>query len=178
MRITPACAGKTSRQSATVCSAADHPRVCGENHSGMISYGLKRGSPPRVRGKQTVNTGTAAAPRITPACAGKTVSSSSLYTRRLDHPRVCGENVGLLALIHGRVGSPPRVRGKLHRTAGRRSASRITPACAGKTGSVSYRKPPRADHPRVCGENKQRAAVQPEKEGSPPRVRGKLQMQS
>ena len=30
-RITPACAGKTSRFHLTDCSSSDHPRVCGEN---------------------------------------------------------------------------------------------------------------------------------------------------
>ena len=30
-RITPACAGKTSRMSQTLRERSDHPRVCGEN---------------------------------------------------------------------------------------------------------------------------------------------------
>ena len=71
-RITPACAGKTWRNTLGLRGAQDHPRVCGENSAGLSSQTLSRGSPPRVRGKPDEKDPVVIATRITPACAGKT----------------------------------------------------------------------------------------------------------
>ena len=59
-----------------------------------------------------------------------------LYISKLgaeDHPRGCGENPAPLWAIQTRLGSPPRMRGKLHRETTWAAAQRITPADAGKT---------------------------------------------
>ena len=112
--------------------------------------------------------------RITPACAGKTLSPCRPCTRRADHPRVCGENDKYFPMIYKRGGSPPRVRGKHRKALHLAGFPRITPACAGKTraiGSLGFRM---ADHPRVCGENAADEAGETVNGGSPPRVRGKL----
>ena len=70
-------------------------------------------------------------------------------------------------------GSPPRVRGKrLEEQAGER-ARRITPARAGNTGSAATGLPCARDHPRACGENRNKISLTHNKFGSPPRVRGK-----
>ena len=70
-------------------------------------------------------------------------------------------------------GSSPRVRGKRFHAHDDYPASRLIPACAGKTGrGRSFVHPLRA-HPRVCGENitiSLRASIH---RGSSPRVRGK-----
>ena len=71
--ITPACAGKTIAIFGLELSPEDHPRVCGENPVGCIYQPGQGGSPPRVRGKPSVNRANYLAPRITPACAGKTI---------------------------------------------------------------------------------------------------------
>ena len=85
---------------------------------------------------------------------------------------MCGEQFVSPLLYLMCIGSPPRVRGTAR--AGRRNASRvgITPACAGNS-------PPRwawsatpQDHPRVCGEQKSSKARRYGAYGSPPRVRG------
>ena len=55
-----------------------------------------------------------------------------------------------------------------HRTAG------ITPACAGKSGTSCISVRTARDHPRVCGEKLKSFANAVELEGSPPRVRGKV----
>ena len=69
--ITPACAGKRSAPGAASASARDHPRVCGEE-GGRSGHFLRfLGSPPRVRGKATINELRQAFAGITPACAGK-----------------------------------------------------------------------------------------------------------
>ena len=111
---------------------------------------------------------------ITPAHAGKTEVHSILPQLIRDHPRACGENVDSDMGEIYEWGSPPRVRGKHAPREAFRQQTRITPACAGKTGSPasplcpSPDHPPRVrgklskgkgkgatyrDHPRVCGEN-------------------------
>ena len=54
-RITPACAGKTWKQSSNRPLVGDHPRVCGENTPFMQIFACIPGSPPRVRGKHFGN---------------------------------------------------------------------------------------------------------------------------
>ena len=54
------------------------------------------------------------------------------------------------------------------------SMSRITPARAGKTQSIRPHVRIISDHPRACGENLKQSVSDSRKEGSPPRVRGKL----
>ena len=87
--------------------------MCGENLLKTCSNISIIGSPPRVRGKRHTPFPDKKKSRITPACAGKTLSVGNDTGNSGDHPRVCGENV--------------------HRPNHRRSAGRITPACAGKT---------------------------------------------
>ena len=91
-RITPACAGKTWRKYFSANSAADHPRVCGENMTAIQELMYDCGSPPRVRGKLQALTSRTISSRITPACAGKTAFSVAISVLLSDHPRVCGEN--------------------------------------------------------------------------------------
>ena len=133
LRITPACAGKT-----TVCAflrwgRQDHPRVCGENLNLIASKLRGAGSPPRVRGKPQQLFEIFEQLRITPACAGKTLIGWSTDPAKWDHPRVCGENTLSAKLPSSSTGSPPRVRGKLLYRIKRKLYDRITPACAGKT---------------------------------------------
>ena len=52
-------------------------------------------------------------------------------------------------------------------------ATRITPACAGKTCILADDNLIREDHPRVCGENSSLQKMGAPQAGSPPRVRGK-----
>ena len=74
------------------------------------------------------------------------------------------------------VGSPPRVRGKVHEVFLCIKFTRITPACAGKRLSETLKKITRQDHPRVCGEKKGGLRVVSQNGGSPPRVRGKARL--
>ena len=90
------------------------------------------GSPPRVRGKAYCSCNRIGEVRITPACAGKSSLSSYLCFDIKDHPRVCGEKTSPCGCAFWRLGSPPRVRGKVNLYQSRRQADRITPACAGK----------------------------------------------
>ena len=49
---------------------------------------------------------------ITPAHAGKTLAIRIDDWENGDHPRACGENKSSSCPISGRLGSPPRMRGK------------------------------------------------------------------
>ena len=70
--IIPACAGNTSHCIGCPSVRRDHPRVCGEHHSSIMSSAFRRGSSPRVRGTPPARTRRAVANRIIPACAGNT----------------------------------------------------------------------------------------------------------
>ena len=152
-RITPACAGKTLIKVMKEGAVKDHPRVCGENYVTDMYSMLRRGSPPRVRGKLVLQRKKQLVTRITPACAGKTYCEYVRDSFVEDHPRVCGENRFSQRRIIAIRGSPPRVRGKLRLSCTGVAGIRITPACAGKTAMRFRNMFARVDHPRVCGEN-------------------------
>ena len=132
LRITPACAGKSSSGFTLLYGSRDHPRVCGEKYSSSVNVSPHLGSPPRVRGKVNVN------------------GYKDFLTK--DHPRVCGEKLRARDKISAPWGSPPRVRGKDFDQTWTRPLPRITPACAGKRLRSDVDKTTPEDHPRVCGE--------------------------
>ena len=152
-RITPAWAGKRRQPSGPCAAPRDHPRVGGEKPAGGQHRAPKRG--------------------ITPALAGKRVGVAVSFQRFKDHPRVGGEKPAVPACCLKFPGSPPRWRGKVVVGIRLVRTPRITPALAGKSGSLCPQDRSRGDHPRVGGEKlvqlKLRAAIQ----GSPPRWRGK-----
>ena len=131
--ITPADAGKTAKIKILCCSHRDHPRGCGENSSLIQLFEPQLGSPPRMRGKLIPAIYRTVQPGITPADAGKTFVFSSWRQQQQDHPRGCGENFDAFIITPKQIGSPPRMRGKLHDNGIRTFASWITPADAGKT---------------------------------------------
>ena len=92
-----------------------------------------------------------------------------------DHPRVCGEKSQKDIDQLYRTGSPPRVRGKVHGYVFDNARARITPACAGKSNPVPFRCSRSGDHPRVCGEKSDTVVLTSAFQGSPPRVRGKVE---
>ena len=151
--ITPACAGKTVAGNPDERTAEDHPRVCGENDHAQESRSVKRGSPPRVRGKPNFRLRLKSGSRITPACAGKTTTAGTQSNGSQDHPRVCGENLPRFCPMRTNIGSPPRVRGKRSEMSRAFHVVGITPACAGKTATPYLFFKHNKDHPRVCGEN-------------------------
>ena len=151
----------------------DHPRVCGEKMVSMIPHRRSQGSPPRVRGKARGAWDAKARKGITPAYAGKrTIPQRPTPTWR-DHPRVCGEKFLKQVESLSYLGSPPRMRGKVHLTAYFFIIWGITPACAGKSCRRCPQRSRSRDHPRVCGEKADNDYDEKPIEGSPPRMRGK-----
>ena len=110
--ITPACAGKRHCPRFRPGKTRDHPRVCGEKSSLMQMDVGPLGSPPRMRGKGLVGFELDIRIRITPACAGKSLSPAPEKALPGDHPRMCGEKSISLCLWNTFPGSPPHVRGK------------------------------------------------------------------
>ena len=111
-RITPAYAGKSKIERRENRETRDHPRVCGEKSSSLNQKAYPSGSPPRMRGKVSLELVRGAAVGITPAYAGKSALSSVLPASWRDHPRVCGEKYCCTATACRKLGSPPRMRGK------------------------------------------------------------------
>ena len=73
-RITPADAGKTKKRRNEIEKTKDHPRGCGENNMFWNRASQPLGSPPRMRGKQTLRLHMLCLMGITPADAGKTLN--------------------------------------------------------------------------------------------------------
>ena len=92
LRITPAGAGKTWHLWTKTAATEDHPRRCGENFQVLEWFPFHVGSPPQVRGKQSLCRRFSAVNRITPAGAGKTHYWLCVCLVGWDHPRRCGEN--------------------------------------------------------------------------------------
>ena len=132
-----------------------------------------QGSPPRMRGKRYETSAESEARRITPAHAGKTALKAELDEVAADHPRACGENRSAPKASGSSSGSPPRMRGKPADVLDSVLLARITPAHAGKTSSSVSFAFLSSDHPRACGENGAEPRFVGERDGSPPRMRGK-----
>ena len=94
----------------------------------------------------------------------------------MDHPRVCGEKKDLASSVFDTKGSPPRVRGKAPDPKEKTINPRITPACAGKRLQEEIVRKRYGDHPRVCGEKQTIVGEYGPELGSPPRVRGKVEL--
>ena len=155
--ITPACAGKRNQLLGGAGGSGDHPRVCGEKWLNWLCLCPSAGSPPRVRGKVFMMPTGFSTARITPAHAGKRKHFLHGCKRGWDHPRACGEKLACGSTPARRIGSPPRMRGKVQKTEKVLGAQRITPAHAGKRSRKMPPAPPHWDHPRACGEKRQRS---------------------
>ena len=91
MGITPAYAGKSIPCRFPADGERDHPRVCGEKPAKISRDTAKKGSPPRMRGKDSEKSLSLWKAGITPAYAGKRGFLPFLGIAVRDHPRVCGE---------------------------------------------------------------------------------------
>ena len=111
-----------------------------------------QGSPPRMRVKaRSADSGNLGV-GITPAHAGKRDKTAIFEEWCRDHPRVCGEKSSTGIQMQERIGSPPRVRGKVLGAGEGRDGVGITPAYAGKRKMREWIPSACRDHPRVCGE--------------------------
>ena len=91
---------------------------------------------------------------------------------------MCGEQASSSLQRTTKPGSPPRVRGTDSSQQARNTKNRITPACAGNSGTVNPGAAVHGDHPRVCGEQIPDGEYCSGCKGSPPRVRGTVLTES
>ena len=170
--IIPAYAGNTLADSPRPTVRRDHPRVCGEHALTAIITGIQTGSSPRMRGTPYRWCSRRAMRGIIPAYAGNTWSDSARWQETGDHPRVCGEHYSCVSDEECGTGSSPRMRGT--RSAQCRSPCRrgIIPAYAGNTRAYRQWCAWSRDHPRVCGEHRNRRSKVWDLRGSSPRMRG------
>ena len=131
--ITPAYAGKRQDVQQPQKREKDHPRLCGEKNLLHTQFGIVVGSPPPMRGKVICIQKKIQIIGITPAYAGKSFKWSERKHIAKDHPRLCGEKYTRSLPYLVQRGSPPPMRGKVHRFRVFLSKPRITPAYAGKS---------------------------------------------
>ena len=172
--ITPAYAGKSSGKNCCGAVFWDHPRICGEKPDGGGWEQRDGGSPPHMRGKASSSGQRMTRLWITPAYAGKSTISCGLTSNLRDHPRICGEKLGLFTVQRDLIGSPPHMRGKVAHSPVRAEGVGITPAYAGKRSGWVQRPPRSRDHPRICGEKPLEEHGGAVITGSPPHMRGKV----
>ena len=183
VRITPACAGNTKKKIELYEPDGDHPRLRGEYSAYQAAQPDHKGSPPLARGILNTTNYSRRRAGLTPACAGNTNNATTVDITWWDHPRLRGEYEPEVVAVEAVAGSPPLARGIPIKSCIWVPLSRITPACAGNTGSaISAIKscigsPPLArgilnqmqtpapsieDHPRLRGEyhpHKKRCAM-------------------
>ena len=95
--ITPACAGTTYLLLYAFFYPGDHPRMCGDHHQERVLNIWEMGSPPHVRGPLVYFSCYIHIFGITPACAGTTPYLHFYYFIEGDHPRMCGDHMGLIS---------------------------------------------------------------------------------
>ena len=165
--------GKACGRAAPRAQKGDHPRVGGEKVCAGLGMRKTMGSPPRWRGKDEIDIVVQVPSGITPALAGKSAGRCPAHGCCGDHPRVGGEKGRRCGFLPALQGSPPRWRGKASRPGLLFEIPRITPALAGKSGSLCPQDRSRGDHPRVGGEKLVQILGSSSGQGSPPRWRGK-----
>ena len=128
-----------------------------------------------MRGKDVQVSAATEKVRITPAHAGKSFESRYIQRPLQDHPRACGEKETSPKCLFMLLGSPPRMRGKDVQVSAATEKVRITPAHAGKRSGKNGCGVMDGDHPRACGEKWPGIYSYYLWQGSPPRMRGKVE---
>ena len=149
----------------------DHPRLRGKNLSGIGSKIAGSGPPPPAREELDGAAVGADTVRTTPACAGRTGTTSAPPSDQPDHPRLRGKNQGSLGGHADTSGPPPPAREERARSRSRGMASGTPPACAGRTDLVTSDVLDHADHPRLRGKNPAPGSHQGVEAGPPPPAR-------
>ena len=173
LRLIPAHAGKTNRDSILGPKVAAHPRSRGENHGLSPGKSARLGSSPLTRGKRVASSGFGGEVGLIPAHAGKTTG-----VRRADqgdgaHPRSRGENAILLGVPFTTAGSSPLTRGKPSSRCAAPLTVGLIPAHAGKTPQTHPGGRCSQAHPRSRGENPMDSDRYFQIGGSSPLTRGK-----
>ena len=171
--LIPAHAGKTTGRLPSHAGAAAHPRSRGENMRIHVDASACTGSSPLTRGKLARPGPRRDSPRLIPAHAGKTTTSTPNRPTSRAHPRSRGENEPAPATQPLHAGSSPLTRGKRRGQLFPLGERGLIPAHAGKTPSRRVGRACRPAHPRSRGENDVSTGKQRRYIGSSPLTRGK-----
>ena len=174
VRLIPAHAGKTSRDSSTASKEWAHPRSRGENSGASTRTDPLGGSSPLTRGKPRDVLPSFGAAGLIPAHAGKTPASRRRGPSERAHPRSRGENFAGGVDFGGAGGSSPLTRGKLAAQPVDALRRGLIPAHAGKTQPTERPSHEPWAHPRSRGENSHSMTPGTSCGGSSPLTRGKL----
>ena len=98
-RLIPACAGRTMTHLSFSASDEAHPRMRGEDFAPLCRQPHTAGSSPHARGGQNCLFLLCGQIGLIPACAGRTISASALVSEVKAHPRMRGEDKGLLRAV-------------------------------------------------------------------------------
>ena len=151
--LIPAHAGKTVVLKVVHAALWAHPRSRGENGIAAVRPAVRPGSSPLTRGKRGVDCCDDARIGLIPAHAGKTSRRRCRPWRAGAHPRSRGENIKSAVGSVIDWGSSPLTRGKPPARSRKPSKTRLIPAHAGKTVSLTALTASRTAHPRSRGEN-------------------------
>ena len=171
-RKTPACAGRTRRRRPAPPWKWEDPRLRGEDRSGLCRRPWHFGRPPPARGGPVGVDGGALQLRKTPACAGRTSTAQRSASGTAEDPRLRGEDTKDARSRMIDSGRPPPARGGLHPGQPEEEAHRKTPACAGRTPTVTSGGPGSTEDPRLRGEDLQVGVIVGAGLGRPPPARG------
>ena len=112
IRNTPACAGKSFGVLPPLGAPRKYPRVRGEESRVRRASCIAAEIPPRARGRGDLDRGRRADDGNTPACAGKS-RTTTLFIRSIrKYPRVRGEETRRSSDGSGHQEIPPRARGR------------------------------------------------------------------
>ena len=154
--IIPAYAGNTRLHHASAQAVRDHPRICGEHDAAADAWVKAAGSSPHMRGTLKLKLPAFGNTRIIPAYAGNTRRNAPRIRQAWDHPRICGEHYMPPFDVGVAQGSSPHMRGTRTYVHKRFPQFGIIPAYAGNTAKYLYTACRDRDHPRICGEHRQR----------------------
>ena len=132
-RIIPAYAGTTHKLSIYIDDATDHPRLCGDHMSTLMTSPYIPGSSPPMRGPHAIADAKSEDERIIPAYAGTTCVGEIREAASEDHPRLCGDHGWRRVTVPSDMGSSPPMRGPQTRFTEIKEDCRIIPAYAGTT---------------------------------------------
>ena len=119
-------------------SGRNIPAYAGKTGNINTRVAVTDGTSPRMRGKPMTLFQQDVAKGNIPAYAGKTKTVEPAMHMLPEHPRVCGENLRVGRRLVLRLGTSPRMRGKLKDTLEFANINRNIPAYAGKTNCAVY----------------------------------------
>ena len=152
LRFIPARAGNARTDGLGRRQSPVHPRAGGERTRRCSTRFAVLGSSPRGRGTRSPDERDCPEHRFIPARAGNALYISSTFVNTPVHPRAGGERIRCAPASAPRLGSSPRGRGTLTRTASPTGIFRFIPARAGNAVSVATPDSSSTVHPRAGGE--------------------------